>query len=129
MKKRTEFGLADGDWAILNAVWKLEPCTAPDVTEALRVSKGWAYGTVRTLMDRMVAKGLLRSKKIRHMDLYRSGISRKQAQKGELLGTMKKAFQDALTPMMQCLLESREVSAEELAELEAMLKEKRKMKG
>ena len=102
-----------------------EPCTAPDVTEALLESKGWAYSTVRTTMDRMLAKGLLRSTKIRHMDLYRSAISCRQAQKKELLSTMKRAFNDALTPMMQCLLEARGLSQEELAALERMVEEKK----
>jgi BlaI family transcriptional regulator, penicillinase repressor len=123
-KSRIE--IADSEWAILKVVWEKEPCTAPDVTEALQKSRGWAYSTVRTTMDRMVAKGLLKSGKIRHMDLYSSAISQKQAQKGELLSTMKRAFNDALTPMLQCLIESRGLSAEELAALEKMLKEKRK---
>ncbi len=117
--------IAESEWAILKVLWECQPCTAPDVTEALEESKGWAYSTVRTTMDRMVAKGLLRSEKIRHMDLYRAAVSEKQAQKHALLTTMKRAFNDALTPMMQCLLDSRGLEAEELAALEEMLKEKR----
>jgi BlaI family transcriptional regulator, penicillinase repressor len=121
--------IAESEWAILKVLWEREPCTAPDVTEALQETKGWAYSTVRTTMDRMVAKGLLTSEKIRHMDLYRSAVSRKQAQRGELLATLKRAFDGALTPMVQCLLESRGLSAEELRALEAMLKEERAEAG
>jgi BlaI family penicillinase repressor len=122
-------GIAESEWAILKVLWEREPCTAPDVTEALLSSKGWAYSTVRTTMDRMVAKGLLTSEKIRHMDLYRPAVSRKQAQRGELLATLKRAFDGALTPMVQCLLDSHALSAEELRALEAMLKEERAQAG
>jgi BlaI family penicillinase repressor len=121
--KSTE--LTEAEWVILKEVWARQPCTAPDVTEALQRKKGWAYSTVHTLMDRMVAKGLLNSEKLRRMDLYRAAISKRQAQRGELLYALKHAFDNALTPMMQCLLESRELRAEELDELEEMLLRKR----
>ncbi|MFO1497278.1 MAG: BlaI/MecI/CopY family transcriptional regulator [Verrucomicrobiota bacterium] len=129
MKKTKPAELTGTEWAILKAVWDRQPCTAPDVTEALDESKGWAYSTVHTLMDRMVEKGLLVSEKLRRMDIYRPAITRRQAQKRELLYALKHAFDNALTPMMQCLLETRELSAEELSELEAVLKQKRKQAG
>jgi BlaI family transcriptional regulator, penicillinase repressor len=125
MKKTKPTELTEGEWAILKAVWERQPCTAPDVTEALQKSKGWAYSTVHTLMDRMVEKGLLVSEKLRRMDIYRAGITKRQAQKGELLYALKHAFDNALTPMMQCLMETRELAPEELEEVEAMLREKR----
>ena len=125
---KLKIDIADSEWFILKVLWERAPLTAPDVTEALLDTKGWAYSTVRTIMDRMLVKGLLKSEKIRHIDLFRPAISRHQAQKSELLGTMKRAFNDALTPMLQCLLETRDLSPEELAELEAMLEAKRKGK-
>jgi len=126
MKKARPAELTEGEWAILKAVWQRQPCTAPDITEALQKSKGWAYSTVHTLMERMVDKGLLSSEKLRRMDIYRAAVTRRQAQKRELLYALKHAFDDALTPMMQCLLETRELSPEELGEVEAMLKQKRR---
>jgi predicted transcriptional regulator len=77
-------------------------------------------------MDRMAAKGLLATEKIRHMTLYRTAVTRQQAQQSELRYALKHAFDEALTPMMQCLLDTRELSAEELAELESLLRQKRR---
>ena len=118
--------LTAAEWAIIQAVWDRQPCTAPDVQEALQSSKGWAYSTVRTLMDRMAAKGLLLTEKIRHMTRYRAALTPREAQRGELLHTLKRAFNNALTPMMQCLLDARDLSATELAEMEALLRAKRR---
>jgi predicted transcriptional regulator len=53
-------------------------------------------------------------------------VTRDQAQRGELLYALKNAFNGALTPMMQCLLNSGEVSPAELSELEALIKAKKK---
>lgn len=118
--------LTEGEWAIIKAVWDCQPCAAPTVQEALQKTRNWSYSTVRTLMDRMVVKGLLTAEKVRHLTLYRAAITSKQAQKGEVLYALKNAFDGALTPMVQCLLESNDLSAEELAELEKLIREKRK---
>ena len=125
MKKAKPAELTEAEWVIVKAVWERQPCTAPDITEALQKNKGWAYSTVHTLMNRMVDKGLLATEKLRRMDIYRAAITKRQAQKGELLYALKHAFDNALTPMMQCLLDARELAAEELEEMEAMLRQKR----
>jgi BlaI family penicillinase repressor len=118
--------LTESEWTIIKAVWAGEPCAAPAVQERLFKQTKWAYSTVRTLMDRMAAKGLLTARKIKNQTLYRSAITRREAQRGELLYALKHAFNGALTPMVQCLLETRNLSPEELAELEALLKQRRK---
>jgi len=118
--------LTEAEWTIIKAVWENEPCAAPTIQEKLEKQTEWTYSTVRTLMDRMVAKGLLTAEKIRNLTLYRSAVTRQQAQRGELLYALKHAFNGALTPMVQCLLETNELKASELAELETMIKQKKK---
>jgi BlaI family penicillinase repressor len=124
--KKPTVELTAAEWAVIKAVWEKEPCTAPDIQQKLAKQTGWAYSTVRTLMDRMVGKGLLSAMKARNLTLYRSVITRQQAQRGELLYALKHAFNGALTPMVQCLLDAGELSAGELSELEALIKARKK---
>lgn len=121
--------LTPAEWTIIKTVWEHEPCAAPAVQEFLQAETRWTYSTVRTLMDRMVAKGLLRAEKIRNLTLYRSAVTRQQAQRGELLDTLKRAFDGALTPLVQCLLDTNSLTAKELGELEALIQEKKKKPG
>ncbi|HUT29693.1 MAG TPA: BlaI/MecI/CopY family transcriptional regulator [Sedimentisphaerales bacterium] len=123
--KKKDYELTEAEWAIFEAVWDNEPCAAPTVQEALQHRKNWTYSTVKTMMDRMAAKGLLKTERIRNLILYRSAVTRRQAQKGEVMRTLKRAFQGALTPMMQFMLESSSLSRKQLNELEAMIKNKR----
>lgn len=123
-KSRTE--LTEAEWAIIKAVWETEPCTAPDIREKLHRQTAWTYSTVRTLMDRMVVKGLLAAEKVRNLTIYRSAVTREQAQRGELFYALKHAFNGALTPMVQCLLDTGNLSTRELAELESLIKAKQK---
>jgi BlaI family transcriptional regulator, penicillinase repressor len=123
---RTRTELTEAEWAIIKAVWEKEPCTAPDIRQKLRRQTGWTYSTVRTLMDRMVAKGLLAAQKDRHPTLYQSAVTREQAQRGELFYALRHAFNGALTPMVQCLLNTGSLSADELAKLDTLIKAKMK---
>jgi predicted transcriptional regulator len=122
---KKNYELTEAEWALIQAVWDNEPCAAPTVQESLQHRKNWTYSTVKTMMDRMVAKGLLKTERIRNLILYRSAITRRQAQKGEVMRTLKRAFQGALTPMMQFMLESTSLSRKQLNDLETMIKNKR----
>jgi len=126
--KKENLELFESEWAILQAVWELEPCAAPTVQEALQSKKGWAYTTVKTMMDRMVKKGLLKTEKIRNLYLYSSVITQSQAQKSEIVRTLKRAFNGTLTPMMQFLIENDELSEEEYRYLERLIKERKRRK-
>ena len=123
-KANTE--LTEAEWTIIKAVWDTEPCTAPSIQQKLHRQTVWTYSTVRTMMDRMVIKGLLTADRKHHPTVFGSAVTREQAQRGELFYALKHAFNGALTPMVQCLLDSGKVSATELAELESLIKARKK---
>ncbi|HUT28817.1 MAG TPA: BlaI/MecI/CopY family transcriptional regulator [Sedimentisphaerales bacterium] len=126
--KKTNLELFESEWAILQAVWELEPCAAPTVQEALAKEKGWAYTTVKTLMDRMVKKRLLKTKKIRNLYLYSSAVTESQARKSEIARTLKRAFDGTFTPMMQFLIENDQLSEKEYRRLEQLIKNRKRTK-
>jgi len=118
--------LTESEWTVIKAVWDHEPCDAPTIQQKLFKKTRWTYSTVRTLMDRMAVKKLLAADKVRNQTLYRSLVTPAQAQRGELLYALKHAFDGALTPMVQCLIESRDLSTEELDQLESLIKARKK---
>ena len=116
----------DSEWIILEKVWELEPCPAPTVHEALEGQKDWAYSTVKTVMDRMVRKGMLTSDKIRNLSIYHSAITPPQAKKNEIMRAVRRAFNDSLTPMMHFLLENEELTKEEYGELQRIIRNRKR---
>ncbi len=123
--------LTEAEWTIIKAVWDAEPCDAPSIQEKLQKQTQWTYSTVRTLMDRMVSKGILTATKSGKLTIYRSVVTPAQAQRGELLYTLKNAFNGALAPMMQCLLDTKEVSRADLDSIKQLIAdhEKRNKNG
>src|SRR4030066_1336190 len=109
--------LTEAEWEIMKVVWEKQPCAAGTVQEALVKSKNWAYSTIKTTMDRMVEKGFLEIERIRNLQLFHSSISEVDARRGEFRKMLKRAFNGALTPMMQFLIEHEGISKREAAQL------------
>ena len=118
-KETTE--LTEAEWAVMKVVWKHGPCAAGTVQERLADSKDWAYSTVKTTMDRMVAKGLLEITKIRNLQLFSAKLTQAQAKKTELRKMLKRAFDGALTPMVQFLIENEDLSKGQLKQLRKLV--------
>jgi len=114
--------LTEAEWEIMKVVWEKEPCAAGTVQESLAQSRDRAYSTVKTTMDRMAEKGFLEIERIRNLQLFRSCISEVDARRGEFRKMLKRAFDGALTPMMQFLIEHEGLSKEEASQLRKLVK-------
>ena len=77
----------DVESAIIEAVWQCEPCAAGTGARSAGRNHSWAYSTVKTTMDRMVAKGLLATHSIRNLQMFTSLVSRDDAKRIELRRT------------------------------------------
>ena len=120
-REKSAVELTEAEWEIMRVVWEKEPCAAGTVQEALAKSRGRAYSTVKTTMDRMAEKGFLKIDKIRNLQLFRSCVSEVEAKRGEFRKMLKRAFDGALTPMMQFLLEHEGLSKEQASQLRKLV--------
>ncbi len=113
--------LTQAEWEIMKVVWEKEPCAAGTVQEAMAKKRDRAYSTVKTTMDRMTEKGFLQIEKIRNLQLFHSCISEVDAKRGEFRKMLTRAFDGALTPMMQFLIEHEGLSKTESAQLRKLV--------
>ncbi len=135
--------MTEAEWEIMRIVWDKEPCAAGTVQEELarksslaargrslensspesRVSSpSKAYSTIKTTMDRMVEKGFLKIEKVRNLQLFKSCISEVDARHREFRKMLKRAFDGALTPMMQFLIDHEGISKEEASQLRELVR-------
>ena len=120
-RARSPEELTEAEWTIMKVVWEQEPCTAGAVQEALADTKDWAYSTVKTTMDRMAEKGYLVVERIRNLQLFRSALTDVEAKRAEFRKILQRAFDGALTPMMQFLIEHEGLSKDEAAQLRRLV--------
>jgi BlaI family penicillinase repressor len=119
--KKEVVELTEVEWEIMKVLWEKEPCSAGTVQEELSENKDRAYSTVKTTMDRMAEKGLLQIEKIRNLQLFRSCVSEVDAKRGEFRKMLTRAFDGALAPMMQFLIEHEGISKEDALQLRKLV--------
>jgi len=113
--------LSDAEWKVMNAVWDDHPATARGVLGALQSETGWAYSTVKTMMDRLVDKGALKTRIEGITSVYQPVLTQKQARKSALRSLKERAFDGGSGAMMQFLVGSERLSAADRVELLRLL--------
>lgn len=107
----------------MDSVWRRHRSTAREVHDDVGAERDWAYTTVKTVLDRLVAKGVLASEKEGAVLRYRPRLSRARARAGALRHLVERAFGGTAAPLMHQLLDTERLSAEERKELQRRLDE------
>ena len=119
--------ISDAEWEVLDVIWKQEPLTAAQVFEHLP-KRTWKINTVRTFLTRLEAKGVIKSRVGPDGKLYEAAIAREACVREASKSFIDRVFGGATASLLVHLVKSRPLTDSELAELEAILAEKRKKK-
>jgi len=113
--------LTEAEWKIMNAVWDRSPASVRDVLDAVGNGTGWAYTTVKTMMNRLVEKGVLKVRTRANTNLYDPLASHEEALRVEVSTLADRAFDGMFGPLVHFLLSERKLSKKDRAELRQML--------
>lgn len=120
---------SDAEWAILNALWTHSPASARDVLAHLPKGTEWAYTTVKTMLDRLVEKGLVAVQKQANAGVYTPLLSRDEARSSAVRSLVERAFDGTFGALVQHFVQREKLSARERAELKALLDETPRASG
>lgn len=118
--------LGDLQLRIMKILWEQGSANAGDVRKALLPAKDLAYTTVATMLRKMEDKGLVTHTTQDRTYIYTPLVKEDSVSKslaGELLD---KLFEGNIAGMVSHLLTAKDVSHEELEELEALIQSKKK---
>ncbi len=108
--------------AVLKILWRRKSMTAREITDVIAGEFNWTYSTMRTVIERMHEKGLVKKKSVDGVNMYSAGVG-----KVALLSRMILDFSDRVleldsAPSAVMFADSKLLTDEELAELEEILK-------
>jgi BlaI family transcriptional regulator, penicillinase repressor len=116
--------LATLQLAIMQVLWERGEATVADVREALHQSRPLAHTTVGTMLAKMERNGQVRHRSEGRVNIYRAAVQRENVRRSMLADLTARLFGGDLAEMVSHLLDSREVSAAELARLKELIREK-----
>ena len=122
---KTRIRISAAEWEVMNLVWEQPPLPASDIVERLEAKKGWHERTIRTLIDRLVKKGVLRAELEGKRYLFWPKLTQRECVQKESRSFQERVFGGQPAAMLIHLVKQTKLTAEEIEELERILQEKR----
>ncbi len=116
--------ISEAELAVMEVLWADAPLTAADVAARLG-ARDWSDRTVKTMLGRLLAKGVLRHDEDGRRYLYRPAVERATYVAGDVRRLVDRLFGGRAAPLVAHLAEANGLSDADLAELEALVKELR----
>jgi predicted transcriptional regulator len=118
--------ISDAEHAVMEALWDQSPLSAVDVCDRVCAERGWSMPTVKTLLGRLVAKGVIETEPDGRRFLYTPLVARADYVGSESKRLVERLFGGRAAPLIAHLAESESLTDEDLSEIEALLKELRR---
>ena len=114
--------ISEAEQVVMEVLWRESPLTAADVSDRLAQERDWSQRTVKTLLSRLLAKGALFHREEGRRYLYRPAISRDDFIARESQRLLDRMFGGRVTPLVAHFAERNDLSSDDVAEIEALLK-------
>jgi BlaI family transcriptional regulator, penicillinase repressor len=111
----------DTEWALLEALWARGRGTAREVADDVRAEREWHVSTVKTLLDRMVKKELVRARRVGNVWEYEPAVEPVAARRAAWRTFLGAAFGGAMDPALRFIAEDAKLSAAERRKLRKLL--------
>ena len=115
--------ISEAEQAVMEVLWEESPLTAQEVAERVPAERDWSANTVKTLLGRLLAKSIIAHEEDGRRYRYRPLVDRADYVVGESRRFMDRLFGGKLTPLVAHLAERDAITDQDIAEIEALLRE------
>ena len=111
--------VTDAEYEVMKAVWELGGvATSREIFDKVQEKKSWSKTTVKTLISRLVSKGVLKSNKaVGSVYKYEASISEDEYKNQESENLIGNLFNGSINEMLLNFTKSKKISKQELEEL------------
>ena len=114
--------ISDSELEVMKLLWQAEDALpVTEIREALQKSRGWEATTVKTLVSRLVSKGIIRQEK-RKVYYYSPLISEKEYNGWATNNLIERLYHGSARDLVAALVHSDGLTRDDLEELRQMFK-------
>jgi predicted transcriptional regulator len=106
---------------IMEALWRRGPLTTDEIVGEVGPGQGWAQGTVRTLINRLVKKKAMAGEKADGRFAYRPLVERDSYVLSESRGLLDRLFEGEVTPLVAHFARHRALTPEDVRKLRQLI--------
>ncbi len=108
--------------AVLKLLWRAKALSAREITDEVAPEFNWTYSTMRTVIERMCEKGLLKKKNIDGINVYSAAVGKVALLSRMILDFSDRVLELDAAPSAVMFADSKLLTEEEIKELEKILK-------
>ncbi len=116
--------ISDAEWEVMNRIWSDHPATAQEVHDDLGPRRGWSDRTVKTLLTRLVKKGVLGYREDGRRYRYHPLVSRDACLRVESRSFVERVAGGSVSPLLAWFVKEGELGKDEIDELRRLLEER-----
>jgi BlaI family transcriptional regulator, penicillinase repressor len=128
LKKQKIHRLGDLQLGIMQVLWARGEATVAEVFDEISRNSALAYTTVATMLRKMETRGLVVHRSEGRSFVYRPKVAAEAVSRGMIDHLVDRMFEGSLTAAVNHLLTTRDVSPEELTQLERLIAQRKKAK-
>ena len=114
--------ISDSELEVMRVLWEAgDALPITEIRQILHDRKGWEATTVKTLVQRLVSKGVLEQEK-RKVFYYRPLVSESEYSDWAVNGIVRRLFRGSAKALVATLVQSDGLSDEDIAELREFFK-------
>jgi BlaI family penicillinase repressor len=113
--------ISEAEWEVMKVLWEKSPRTANDIVKELTGKTHWKRETIRTLINRLVGKKVLKFEKKGRQYHYSPRVSEAECIRAETESFVKRFGAGSIEPMLAAFVEEEELPPEKIAKLRQIL--------
>ena len=118
--------ITDAEWEVMRVVWANSEVTSKFVAEVLCEKMNWKQATIKTLLNRLLEKNILKKREIGNKYIYSTDFTEKEVANSYILGTFDKICKTKVGEMIGKVIENSELSFDDLDLILKAVEKKRK---
>lgn len=108
----------------MEVIWQNYPIGGSDVTSHLEMHANWHVKTVKTLLSRLVRKGVIGFEKVKNAHLYSPLVKRSKYIDKDSKGLIDRLFAGNQSDALMFFMQSAVLSEQDISQLDMLLKQK-----
>ncbi|WP_418524414.1 CopY/TcrY family copper transport repressor [Limosilactobacillus vaginalis] len=117
--------ITDAEWEVMRVVWANDRVTSKKVISVLQEKMDWTQSTIKTILGRLVGKGVLNTEKEGRKFIYTANIEEKEAVRNYAEDIFNRICNKKVGNVIGSIIEDHVLSFDDIDRLEKILEMKK----
>jgi BlaI family transcriptional regulator, penicillinase repressor len=113
--------ITDSEFKVMDALWRRQPLSADELVAEVRSRSDWGEATVKTLINRLLKKGALRSERVDGRHRYHAALEKEAFALTESENLLDRLFGGQVAPLVAQFAGKRRLSPQDRERLKAII--------